>query len=113
MINRTLIRRRTQEKELRLSGELVMTKEEWVERGGTYRGTLGQAAQLGFYTIRACEKLGQPVTETEKVNCKDFAMYSNCYMEYCIGHKRPCLPVFFREKEATVITVATNENNNE
>lgn len=30
----TLIRHRTQDKEIRLSGDLVMTKDEWEQRGG-------------------------------------------------------------------------------
>lgn len=97
-----IIKERLQAKEFRLSGNLVMTKDEWLKRGATYRGTLGQAAKLGFYTIRACEKIGQPVTETERANCKDFALYADCYMYYCIDGKRPCLPVFFREIKVNV-----------
>lgn len=95
----TIIRHRTQEKEIRLSSELVMTKEEVLAFGGTYRGSLGEAAKNGFYTVRSCELMGQPVTDEEFKNCKDFAMFKDCYMEYCIGNKRPCLPVFYREKK--------------
>ena len=92
----TIIRRKTEEKELRLSGELVMTKEQWLARGGIYRGTLTQAAKDGYYTVRKCEKLKQPVTDNEFKNCNDFAIFQGCYMDYCIGRKRPCLPVFYR-----------------
>jgi len=40
----TLIRHRTQEKEIRLSGELVMTRETWEQRGAVYHGSIGNAA---------------------------------------------------------------------
>ena len=92
----TLIRHRTEEKEIRLSGELAMTKAEWEQRGGVYHGSLGTAAKQGWYTVRNCELKGVPVTETEFKNCKDFAMFKDCYMENCIKGKRPCLPVFYR-----------------
>lgn len=36
----TLIRHRTQEKEIRLSGELVMTRETWEQRGAVYHLSL-------------------------------------------------------------------------
>ncbi len=94
----TLIRHRTEEKEIRLSGELSMTKAEWEERGGVYHGSLGTAAKQGWYTVRNCELKGVPVTETEFKNCKDFAMFKDCYTENCIKGKRPCLPVFYRGK---------------
>lgn len=96
----TIIKHRTEKKEIRMSGELVMTKEEWLNRGGTYRGSIGTAARAGYYTVHSCELMKQPVTAEELANCKDFAMYKGCYMENCLkGGKRPCLPVFFREKE--------------
>lgn len=80
----TLIRHRTQEKEIRLSGELVMRKP------------LGNSA-AGFITARL-ERL--QITEQEFKNCKDFAMFQDCYMEHCLKENgkqvRPCLPVFYR-----------------
>lgn len=99
----TLIRHRTERKELRLSGELVMTRTAWEQRGGVYRGSLGPAAKAGWYTVRECARMGVPVTETEFNNCKDFAMFKDCYTDYCLEENgkrvRPCLPVFYREKE--------------
>lgn len=99
----TLIRHRTEKKELRLSGDLVMTRTAWEQRGGTYHGSLGPAAKAGWFTVRECERMGAPVTETELKNCKDFAMFKDCYTDYCLEENgkrvRPCLPVFFREKE--------------
>lgn len=100
----TLIRYRTQEKEIRLSGELVMTREAWEQRGAVYHGSLGTAAKEGWYTVRNCELMGVPVADEELQSCKDFAMYKDCYDEYCLkdsaGKKiRPCLPVFYRDKK--------------
>ncbi len=99
----TLIRHRTQKREIRLSGDLVMSKAAWERRGGTYRGSLGKAAKSGWFTVRSCECMGKPVSEEEFKSCKDFAMFKDCYQEYCIGENgkdvRPCLPVFFREKD--------------
>lgn len=92
------VRERTEAKELRLSQPFVMSKEEWLQRGGEYRGTLGQAMQQGYYTVRCCERMGQPVSKTEFEAAKDFAMFMNCYMANCLpGGKRPYLPVFWRQ----------------
>ncbi len=99
----TLIRHRTQEKEIRLSGELVMTKEAWEQRGGIYHDSLGNAAKEGWYTVRNCEIMGVPVTDEEFQNCKNFAMFKDCYAENLLvidGKNRvPCLPVFYRDKK--------------
>lgn len=99
----TLIRHRTQAKEIRLSGNLCMSRTAWEQRGGIYRGSLGTAAKSGWYTVRSCELMQQPVTAEEFAACKNFAMYKDCYDEYCIKENskkvRPCLPVFYREKE--------------
>jgi len=99
----TLIRHRSEEKEIRLSGELVMTKEAWEQRGAVYHGSLGAAAKESWYTVRNCELMGLPVTEEEFSACKNFAMYQDCYAENCIvvdgKQKRPCLPVFYRDKK--------------
>lgn len=96
----TLIRHRTEKKEIRLSGKLAMTKTAWEQRGGIYHGSLGTAAKSGWYTVRVCERKGVPVTEEEFKNCKDFAMFKDCYTEYCLKENgkqfRPCLPVFYR-----------------
>lgn len=98
----TLIRHRAQEKEIRLSGALAMSKNAWEQRGGIYLGSLGTAAKSGWYTVRSCELMGKPVSEEEFKSCKNFAMFKDCYQEYCIIENgkdvRPCLPVFFREK---------------
>ena len=64
----TLIKHRTQEKEIRRSGELVMTKLAWEQRGGIYHGSLGTAAKSGWYTVRVCALKGVPVTEEEFKN---------------------------------------------
>ena len=98
----TLIRHRTQEKEIRLSGKLVMTREAWEQRGAGYHGSIGNAAKESWYTVRNCEIMGVPVTDEELQSCKDFAMYKDCYDEYCLknsaGKKvRPCLPVFYAD----------------
>ena len=97
----TIIRHRTQEKELQLAGNLAMTKNEWLEKGGIYRGTLGESKQQDYYTIRMCEKMGQSVSAEELQQAKDFAMCKSYYAEYLIEKdgKRyvPCVPVFFRK----------------
>lgn len=99
----TLIKHRTEDKEILLSGELVMTKAAWEQRGGTYHGTLGNAFKESWYTVRRCKLMGLPVTEEEFKTCKDFAMFQDCYAENCIvidgKQKRPCLPVFYRDKK--------------
>lgn len=56
----TLIKHRTQEKEIRLSKELVMTKAAWEARGGIYHDTVGRATKNGWYTVRVCEQMGLP-----------------------------------------------------
>lgn len=98
------VRERTEDKEIMLSGKLVMTKEAWEQRGGTYHGWLGQAARDEYFTVRECERMGLPVREAEFRSCKDFAMFGTCYADNCIdignGKKvRPCLPVFYRNKK--------------
>ena len=75
----TLIRHRTQEKEIRLSGELVMTRETWEQRGAVYHGSIGNAAKESWFTVRNCELMGVPITDEEFQSCKDFAMYKDCY----------------------------------
>lgn len=95
------IRRRTAEKELRLSDGYVKTKEEYIGTGATYHGSLGQAAKAGYLTIAACQRLGRPVQPSELADIQHFAMFVDCYSDQCLivnGRKRrPCLPVFYRE----------------
>ena len=94
------IRYQLEAKELKISGELVMSRDEWLSRGGTFRGTITQAKKGGFFTVRKCEKIGKPVSEEEFRSAKNFAMMAGCYMDFCLkrGRKnvRPCIPVFFR-----------------
>ncbi|MGN0817708.1 MAG: hypothetical protein ACI4L9_01950, partial [Candidatus Coproplasma sp.] len=78
-------------------------REEWEKRGGVYHGSLGTAAKNNWFTVRSCELMGLPVTEEELKNCKDFAMYKDCYVDFCISigngkRVRPCLPVFYRQQ---------------
>lgn len=102
------IRDRTEKKELRLSRDLVLSREEWLLRGGIYRGSLGNAAREGFYTARECERMGLPVTDEEFLVVKDFAMFKNCYTHNCLVREnkkvRPCLPVFKRNVPTNVGT---------
>ncbi len=94
------IRERTQAKEIRLSALYIITKTQVIEQGKTYLGTLGQAAQQGYYTISACQNMGLPVTNEELEDMEYYAMFSTCYQHYCIAsngkYVRPCLPVFNR-----------------
>lgn len=91
-----------QKKEIEMSGALVMTREQWEQRGGTYQGGVLEASQKGYLTVKACKKLGQPVSAEEMESCQNYAMFKGCYMEFCIGDKgrtRPYLPVFFRNTQ--------------
>ena len=94
----TLIERRTEDKILRMSEPLVMSKEEWLERGGVYHGTLSDATRSNYYSAWRCSLLKQPVTPDELANAKDFAMFKGCHMKHILpGRKKPCIPVFYRE----------------
>lgn len=57
-------------------------KEEWLNHGGTCRGTLGQVHKSGWLISRGCERVGQPVTDEEMANAKDFCIFVDCYMEH-------------------------------
>lgn len=94
----TIIAHRTRKKEIRLSGELCLTRTQWEERGGIYHGSLKQASKEGYFTVRGCEILKQPVTTEEFLNCKDFAMFksSDIYLYENGNRVCPCLPVFYR-----------------
>lgn len=96
----TIIRRRTEEKELRMSREYVLSKDEFLALGAEYLGSLGKAAKQGYYTARSCECMGVPVTDDEWAHIEHFAMYKDCYDDLCLlrhgARVRPCLPVFYR-----------------
>lgn len=100
------IREKLEAKELKLAGDLVMTKSEWAARKATYRGGIFEAKQNGYFTIRFCEKIGKPVSEEELQNADNFAMMKGCYMRHCLNRDgkmvRPCIPVFHREYVPTV-----------
>lgn len=94
----TKIRHRTEAKILRMSEPLVMNKAAWLEKGGTYRGSITEAAKQSSFTAWKCERLKQPVTADEFASAKDFAMFKGCYMENALPDgTRPCVPVFHRE----------------
>lgn len=97
------IRRRTFDKELRLSEGYIKTKEAYTESGAVYMGSVGAAAKQGYRTIAACERLGVPVSNEELQQIKCFAMMVDCYQDQCIidevgCKRRPCIPVFYREE---------------
>ena len=97
----TLIKHRTENKILRMSEPLVMSRKEWLEKGGVYRGSLSEAAKQNYFTAWKCERLGQPVTADELAAAKDFAMFKGCYMENILPDgTRPCIPVFHREVQS-------------
>ncbi|MGN0813182.1 MAG: hypothetical protein ACI4MQ_06725 [Candidatus Coproplasma sp.] len=71
------------------------------EKGGIYHGTISQASKEGYYTVRRCELMGEPVSSDEFQRCKDYAMYKGIYVENMIQISSsekvcPCLPVFYR-----------------
>lgn len=99
----SIIRERTELKELRLSRHLVLSKDEWLKRGGIFHGQLWQAQEDGWFTARECERMGQPVSDEEFAKVMDFAMFGNCYASLCLQRERkkvrPCLPVFKRNPQ--------------
>lgn len=97
----TTIRHRTEAKVLRMSEPFVMSKKEWLEKGGVYRGAISAAAKENYFTAWKCEQLKQPVTADELAQAKDFAMFRGCYMEHILSDgTRPCIPVFYREVQS-------------
>lgn len=97
----TTIRHRTEAKILRMAEPLVMSKKEWLEKGGVYHGTLSEAAKQNYFTAWKCEQLEQPVTADELKTVKDFAMFKGCYMENILPDgTRPCIPVFYRQVQS-------------
>lgn len=96
----TIIRDRTVAKDISMSGKLVLSKDEWLARGGFYCGSIGRAAKKGLFTVRQCEKMGKPVNAEEFASCRNFAMIKDCDVCYCLNRNdkrvRPCVPVFYR-----------------
>lgn len=96
-----VIKERTEAKELKMAGNLAMSRDEWITRGATFRGTLSQASKSNYLTARMCEKIGQPVSDEEMNAADNFAEMATCYMQFCLerdGKKvRPNIPVFYRE----------------
>lgn len=94
------VRRRTEEKELRMAGNMVGSRAELEKRGMTFVGALSMAAKQGWKSARACEKAGRPVTPDELQAADHCAMMANCYADLCLerdGRRvRPCIPVFYR-----------------
>lgn len=96
-----IISNRTEQKELRMNEDYFLQKSAVLEKGYKYFASLWYARQKGYYTIRECEKIGQPVTEGELNNIFAYAMcrfrtenlpYDNkSHKRYC-----PCIPVFYR-----------------
>ncbi|MFI3205607.1 MAG: hypothetical protein R3Y33_00020 [Clostridia bacterium] len=84
-----IIRERTEAKEFRMSKPLVMTKDQWLERGGVYHGSLGEASRQNYFTARCCEKMGKPVTDEEFAKCIHFAMFRDCYAFYLFEQEAP------------------------
>lgn len=98
------IRRKTEEKELQAAGTLVGIRSQMEEAGMVYMGTLTMAAKAGYFTHRACDKMGRPVgADEEPDHC---AVMADCPLDLCLidedGNRvRPCLPVYFRDMEET------------
>ncbi len=95
------IKERTEAKEMKMAGDLVMSRDEWLARKATFRGTLSQASKSHYLTARVCENIGQPVSDEEMSSADNFAEMSTCYMQFCLerdGKKvRPNILVFYRE----------------
>ena len=102
-----MIQNRTEQKELRMNEGYILRKSDVVEKDWKYFQSLWCAKQEGFYSIRECEKFGQPVTEEELQEIPAYAMCrsfrtenlpydGNTHKRYC-----PCIPVFYRESKST------------
>lgn len=99
----SIIADRTARKDMRMSGNLVMTKDEWLVRGGEYRGSVWNANENGYFTVRQCEKMGQSVSLEELDAARDFAMIKNHGGNYIKGpdgiRHCACVPVFYRVRK--------------
>ena len=92
---------RTTKKDIQMSGDLAMTKEEWLQRGGECRGSLGAANKAGCFSVRQCENMKQPVGLEELDAARDFAMIKMNGGYYFLRDGRqkcPCIPVFYRNR---------------
>ena len=103
MSKQSILRRRTADKELRLAGDYVRTKEAYEAAGAAFLGSVRAAAELGYFTPAACARKRLPVTAQEWESITHFAMLTDCYADQCItdragAKRRPCLPVFPREE---------------
>ena len=54
------IAQKTADLDIKMSGTLVMTSEEWTERGGVNHGAVGQAVRSGWYTEEGARSWGSP-----------------------------------------------------
>lgn len=101
---RVIITKRTIEKDLRMSEGYIMTKEEWLSRGATYRGSVGEAAKSRYFTVRQCEKMKLPVSQEELCESQNFAVMKNNagnWLTRSDGTRTfPCIPVFYRSEES-------------
>lgn len=99
----SIIADRTARKDMRMSGNLVMTKDEWLVRGGECRGSVWNANENGYFTVRQCEKMGQSVSLEELDAARDFAMIKNHGGNYIKGpdgiRHCACVPVFYRVRK--------------
>lgn len=96
------VRYRTEELELKKAAPSVGIRSELEAAGLVFLGSLTMAAKGGYYSPRACEKMGQPVMEWEQpTHC---AVMADCPTDLCMRDTegnlvRPCLPVYFRRSE--------------
>jgi len=99
----SIIRKRTEALELRLSNGYVLPKRLVLKNGFMYIGSLGTAANDGYYTAMSCKNMSKPVTPDEFAHITHYAMFKVCYQDNCLWDNgknvRPCLPVFYRGRK--------------
>ena len=102
----SIMEKRTAEKNIRMSGKYVMTKDEWIARGGVYRESIGAANKSGYFTVRQCANMQKPVRPDEMYEPRDFAvmkLHGGHYLTDGDGRRRcPCIPVFYRGMNSTL-----------
>ncbi len=76
---KTIIRDRSEKKELRMNEGYILQKSEVTEKGFTYLGSLGQAHLQGYRSMRECENSGESVSPEELENSKHYAMCKSFY----------------------------------
>lgn len=100
----TIIRDRSEKKELRLNENYILKRQVVDEKGYHYIGSLGQAHDQDYYSIRECENMKRPVSQSEIEQRTNYAMCKAFHVDNLpvdpVTHKRfcPCIPVFFRDK---------------